>query len=156
MPITITIEAFGEVEMERTLLRWDERIRNPRRVWTAIHKEFLALEEHQFESQGELSGGWKPLADSTVRAKERAGLDPRIMFATERLYKSLTHQGSEDMVYEATADQLLMGSTVPYGVYHQSRQPRQRLPRRPVVVLPDQTKVAWVKKLQRWIVSGQL
>lgn len=156
MPLTITIEAFGETEMERTLLRWDERVRNPLPVWKDIHEDFMDIERYQFESQGELSGGWQPLADSTVERKAIQGFDTRIMFRTGALFESLTESGDEQHVFHPLASSLEMGSTVDYGKYHHSRDPRQHLPRRPLIVLTTGVKTAWVKKLQRWIVSGQI
>src|SRR4051794_22533096 len=109
MVMSITIEAFGEVELQRTLVRIEKCVEDPRPAFNTIHDQFLILEEEQFEGQGKFSGGWAPLADSTVAAKAMLGLDPRILFATEDLFKSLTDKSSEDHVYRATTSQMFTG-----------------------------------------------
>src|SRR5205807_5567870 len=85
-----------------------------------------------FRSQGG-SDRWAPLAASTVAYKARHGLDPRILHATLRLRKSLTTFDGEDHIFEITEDEMMVGSRTPYGIFHQSRRPRTRLPRRPPV-----------------------
>lgn len=154
MPLRITLEMFGETEMDRELLGFSERARNMRPVWSEIHQDFMDIERFQFESQGSLSGGWAPLKQSTINAKERAGFDTRIMFRTGALFDSLTESGDENHVVHITADTLRIGSSVGYGVYHQSRAERKHLVRRPLVVLTPAVKKAWVKMIQRWIVHG--
>jgi hypothetical protein len=158
MVMTITIEAFGEVELNRTLLRIEKAAEDMTPAFDSIHTQFLHLEEEQFTSGGKYSseGHWAPLAPSTVAAKTRAGLDPRILIATEQLYKSLTDATSPDHIYQVTADTMRIASKIGYGAYHQSREPRSRLPRRPPVALPDATKKHWVKILQAWLMEAQV
>lgn len=156
MVMTITIDAFGETELNRTLLRIQHAAEDMRPAFNAIHDNFLILEERQFESEGGYSGGWAPLADSTVAAKAAAGLDPHILQATGELFRSLTEKGDENHVFRITGDSMFMGSKVDYGKYHQSREPRSRLPRRPPVTLPEQSKKLWVKFLQSWLMEAQV
>jgi hypothetical protein len=156
MVMTITIDAFGETELNRTLLRITKAAEDMRPAFNAIHDNFLILEQRQFESEGGYSGGWAPLAESTVRAKAAAGLDPHILRATDELFKSLTEKDDENHIFTVTGDTMFIGSKVDYGKYHQSREPRSRLPRRPPVVLPEATKKIWVKFLQSWLMEAQV
>jgi phage gpG-like protein len=153
--VRITIEAFGETELSRELLRFVGRADDMRPAFAAVRERFLKLEQEQFDSGGKYSGGWKPLNPAYVQAKERHGLEPNILVATGRLKKSLTQAGG-DSVFETTRDSALFGSNVPYGVFHQSRQPRRHLPRRPPVEIPKHEKVEWIKILQHYLIRGTL
>jgi hypothetical protein len=150
----ITITAFGETEMARNLLRFKERAEDMRPAFDEIHRDFLEMEGKQFQGQGVFSGGWEPLAMSTLEAKRRLGIDPRIMFGpTGDLFSSLTTSTDPNHIYRTTMDEMFIGSAVDYGRYHQSRQPRHRLPRRPLVELSEYRKDKWVKLLQEHIVG---
>jgi phage gpG-like protein len=153
--LELNIEVFGEVELSRQILRFTQVAEDMRPAFNDIHTDFLDVERRQFEGQGiGPSGKWAPLADSTKEAKARAGLDPRILIATERLFKSLTDESDADHVYFTTADSMRIGSAVGYGKFHQSREARSRLPRRPPVDLKESTKKKWVKYIQGWLVES--
>lgn len=153
--MTLVIEAFGETEVSRTLLRFADNAADMSEAFDEVHEEFIAAEKAQFEGQGVgPSGPWAPLAPSTAAAKARLGIDSRILYgATGNLMASLTGSGS-DAVYTKAADSVVFGSNTDYGKYHQSRQPRTRLKRRPVIDLSDATKTSWLKILQRHLMTG--
>ncbi|HEU5046065.1 MAG TPA: hypothetical protein VFT75_18240 [Nocardioidaceae bacterium] len=153
----VVIEAFGEREMSREILRITDRAIDPTPVFGVIYADFLRYEAALFDTEGALADKpWAPLKPATVAYKQRKGLDPRILHATLTLRDSLTDPNSEDAKLEITPDSVFMGSDVPYGVYHQSRGPRKHLPRRPPVMLTSEVRVDWIKKLQRWLVRGEL
>lgn len=158
----VTIEAFGEAQVSRELLGLSIRGDDPTPVFAAVRERFFQLEEKQFDSQGAegAAGTWAPLAPSTVASKAAAGMDPRILHATLTLRDSLTKESSEYARYERMGNayyhELFIGSAVPYGVYHQSTQPRHKLPRRPPVSIPEPEKVEWLKMIQRFIVTGEV
>jgi phage gpG-like protein len=156
MVMELRIDVFGETELSRKLLRFTQAVENPKPAFDMLHTQFLHLEHEQFESGGKFSpdGLWAPLADSTVARKAALGLDPRTLIASGRLFKSLSDPNSEDHIYHTTDDSMFIGSRVEYGVYHQSRAPRTRLPRRPPVSLPESEKKHWVKLLQGWLIES--
>ena len=107
----------------------------------------------QFDSEGRFgSGGWAPLAPSTVAAKQAAGLDPRILHATRRLRDSLTEPGHPDQIAIARPDGLDFGSTVPYAAFHQHGT--SRMPRRRPVQLPESMRRQIPRMIQRGIIIG--
>lgn len=125
----LSLEAFGEQQFSRELLRIRDRSKDMKPAFDDIHQVLLQSSRSQFSTQGGYSGGWAPLAASTVSAKARAGLDPRILHATLRLRNSLTQESHPDHVYEASADEMFSGSSVEYGRYHQrgnNNMPRRR------------------------------
>lgn len=115
----LDLEAFGETVFSRELLRVGANAGDMRPAFDDIHEVLLQAERQQFGTQGGYSGGWAPLAPSTVAFKARKGLDRRILHATLRLRRSLTESSHADHVYRTTPDEMFVGSSVPYGGYHQ-------------------------------------
>lgn len=153
----LTIEVYGDTQIDRELLRFDQRGRDMRPALTAIADEFLALENRQFASQGlYASGGWAPLRSATIARKARLGLDPRILHATLRLRRSLTQRGGTDAIRKITADELQVGSKVAYGVHHQHGAPRASLPRRRPVELRESDRRNMMKIIQRYLIEGDV
>lgn len=150
--VAIRFEVFGDQIVEREILRVGERADDFRPVFATLHRSFLGIERTQFSSEGRNSGGWRPLAPSTVAAKARQQLDPRILHATLDLRNSLTRPTDANHVYRATADEMFVGSRVSYGVFHQHGT--KKMPRRPPVALTEAHKRRWVKELQGWLVHG--
>lgn len=151
----LTIEAFGEVQFDRELMRYRDRANDMKPVFREIADDFRDNEQKQFLSQGRYaSGGWAPLAASTLRYKAARGLDMRILHATLRLRKSLTNKTHPDHYERVTHDTLEVGSSVPYGAYHQyGNEPR--MPRRRPVEFPEARKRKWVKMLQAYLVGSR-
>jgi phage gpG-like protein len=147
------LEAFGDDIVSREMLRVKDHAMDMRPAFHKLHESFIGAEKYQFNTQGG-SERWAPLAASTIAYKARHGLDPRILHATLRLRKSLTTFEGEDHIFEITEDEMLVGSRTPYGIFHQSRQPRTRLPRRPPVNLTETLKRRWIKYLQTYLMTG--
>lgn len=126
----LDLEAFGDVQFSREILRVGANAGNMRPAFDKVHDTIRNVEKKQFSTEGAAySGGWAPLAPSTVRYKARRGLDPRILHATGRLRRSFTTKGDPDHVYRASADEMFTGSRVPYAKFHQLgtvRMPRRR------------------------------
>lgn len=149
----LRIEVFGEQQASRELLRFSQRVDDMSPAFEAVADEFLRLEHAQFATEGGYaSGGWRPLAPSTVARKARLRLDPRILHATLRLRRSLTERGP-DHVRRIGPSELFVGSRVPYGVYHQHGT--HRMPRRRPVEFTERDKANMVRVIQRFIVHGE-
>ena len=151
--MNLVLEAFGDDIVNREILRVKYRSEDMRPAFRKIHESFIGVEKYQFSSEGGLSGKWAPLAPSTVDYKAKHGLDPRILQATHRLRDSLTTFEGEGHIYEATHDEMKVGSDVPYGIYHQSREPRTKLPRRPPVIIRENIRRRWIKYLQEYLMG---
>lgn len=125
----LDLEAFGEKVFSRELMRIGQNAGDMRPAFDTIHDVMMGASSRQFTTQGGYSGGWAPLAASTIRRKAVKGLDPRILHATLRLRNSLTTASHPDHIYRRTADEMFVGSRVPYGGYHQrgnGNMPRRR------------------------------
>lgn len=148
-----SIEIFGEKQVSRRLMNVAHDVDDMRPGFDDVHDIFLRIQRQQFRGQGRFSGKWAPLAPSTIAAKASAGLDLRILHATERLRKSLTNKTSADHIYETTKTKMTLGSKVPHGKFHQSGT--SRMPQRRPVQFTDAHKREMVKALQRRIMGAR-
>lgn len=147
----LKIDVTGDVQIDRKLLRFAGRTRDASPAFQQIADMLRGLEKTQFDSQGQFaSGGWKPLADVTVRLKAAKGLDPRILRATGDLARSLASSGG-DHVEQVGPQQLVFGTSVPYAQYHQ--RGTRRMPQRRPVELREQDRRDTVRILQRYLIE---
>jgi phage gpG-like protein len=153
--VRLELDVFGDKQVARELLRLGDRAADARPAWNAIIDRLLLLEREQFDSEGgRASGGWKPLAPSTVADKARRDLDPRILHATGRLRDSLTRRTGGDAVRESHPNEMRFGTDVPYARYHQ--QGTGRMPRRREIELTETDRhQMFVQVLQRFLVTGE-
>lgn len=147
MALSVQIEAFGETIVRRDLLRFSENLAVPTAALEVAGVVLREAIEQQFDSEGgHGSGGWAPLAASTVAEKQKRGLNPKILQATERLKESLTRRFDSEHVERLSPDALTFGSLVPYGIFHQTGT--SRMPQRQPVALTEGDKVRLIKEMQ--------
>jgi hypothetical protein len=154
MRISIMVE--GEKLVNREILRVGEHAGDARPAFSAIASLIIDETAQQFATEGAHgSGGWKPLAESTLREKRRLGFGSRgILERTLTLERSLTERGDPNMILEVSPDELAFGSRVGYGRYHQTGT--TRLPQRQPFALNEEARRRIVKVLQAWIVTGEV
>jgi len=155
MPVRFQLEVLGETQIDRTFLRMSDAARNLSPMFDKIVKELQEVEKLQFESEGEYgSGGWAPLAESTIERKAREGWNEGILRATDALMNSLTTDGAGSIV-EVASDYLRYGTSIPYAPFHQSGT-AVPMPQRRVVQLPEGERRSLVRIVQRYIMTGEL
>lgn len=153
----LDLDVFGDKQFSRDLMRFEARANDMSPVFEDLADDFLRLNQEQFDSQGRNSGGWAPLAESTVRRKAARGDDPRILHATRALRNSLTNRGAAGAVREISDDEMFVGTSVttdrgfPYPAVHQN--PKQGQTRRRPVELTPRRRRDWVKTLQEYLVG---
>lgn len=153
------LDVFGDVQFSREILRMGQRGHNMVPAFGPIADDFLKIERRQFDTQGGYaSGGWKPLAASTLAEKRRNGFDLRILHRTLAMRNSLTKRGAAGSIRRMSADELVMGTNVrsakgfPYPAAHQHGA---GVPRRRPIELTEPDKKRWVKWLQQWLITGE-
>lgn len=149
----IEVIPFGDTQVSRTIMRVGLRGKNLRLLWPVLAKYFYSMEEKQFASEGAFGGNkWPALKDATVARK---GSD-EILKDTDTLYESLTRSNAKFSKRTDRAGEFFRGSSDPIGVHHQFGAPRANVPMRKPVQFRDRDKVAWVKMVQRFVITGQL
>lgn len=145
---------FGDKQFSREILRIGDNAGDMRPAFDEVHDLFLDVESRQFASQGgAYSGGWRPLAPATKARKARLNLDPRILHETLRLRKSLTNKTHTDHIYRSSADEMFVGTKVPYAGPHQNPKSSNPLPRRRPIEFSDAIRRDIIKILQRHLVG---
>jgi phage gpG-like protein len=151
----IEFEVFGEKQVSRELLRFSQRAIDAAPAFELIADDMRDINEAQFESEGARgSGGWAPLAASTVAYKAMEGLDPRILHATLALRNSLTQKDDSNAQWLIDPLGIFFRSDVEYGAFHQSGT--SKMPQRRPVEFTEVDRQHFVTQLQRYIVHGEL
>ena len=134
----------GVAELSRILMLEHQKVSDFKKPLQASAKLVRRDVETQFETEGGLIGGWKPLAESTIKGRIRAGFGASpILQRTGALRRSFY-----SLVDEKRA---IISSRSPYFVYHQSRATRKRLPRRAMLVLIDRTRQNIVEEFHKFL-----
>jgi len=118
----------------KALNKLDRAVSDFRIPFGLISKEFFQGNKKVFSLKG--PGQYPDLADSTKEQKKReVGFVYPILKRTGRLESSLTGGNSPEAVNAIGKKLLLLGTTVPYAIFHQSDKSRTRLPlRKPVFI----------------------
>lgn len=150
---TFVVEVFGDKQVERQLLRMGERVADPVPLWESLAEDLLQIEGKQFSSEGASgSGGWAPLADSTLRRKLAKGFPAAILQATQALMDSLTRRGAAGQILDITPEGMRFGTDVAYGGFHQ--RGTSKMPQRRILEFTEMERVALIKKVQLFVVRG--
>jgi len=140
------LELVFSIEGETQLMRRLGDISRDVKNWTSEFRQvgdlLLKTFRENFRSEGKTLGEpWSPLKASTLIEKRRLGFPPDILVRTGRLRDSFK---SKPERYE-----VVVSNPTPYFIYHQSRRPRHRLPRRVMMKIDDKRKQLIVKMFQK-------
>jgi phage gpG-like protein len=152
--VRIVLDISGDVQLDRTLLRFADRTDDMSVVFGPLADDFLRMERSQFSSQGRFSAGWAPLSPDYAARKARKYPGAKILHATGDLEASLTRRGARNAVRQITSDSLLVGSTDPKVAYHQFGT--ENMPRRRPVEMSASRRRRWVRAIQRYYTTGQV
>jgi phage gpG-like protein len=122
----VTLEVFGDKVLSREFLRTGDNADDLTPAWRRVIPYLHSTVADQFASEGgEMSGGWAPLAPSTLARKT----GPSILVESGALEESLTGM-APGAIRDVSKDELAFGSSVPYGIHHQrgtSRMPARKV-----------------------------
>jgi phage gpG-like protein len=145
----LRFEIAGDQQVMRGFSRFAEDVKDLSEPFTEILKDFREIEAKQFSSEGGYgSGGWKPLAASTIVDKQRQGYPLDILVRSGELRDVMS--GGKSGYDEIKP--LEMTIWMPwYGMYHQRGTPK--MPARPVVQLTESDKTRWSKIIHTYLVK---
>jgi len=145
------IEQRGAGVAAKHLADMGKRARAPKDASYRVRTIFRKAEESRFSSAG--AGTWKPLAETTRQLKAERGHDPRILRATNALYKSLTAPRARDQIDDRDRqDAWRFGTTVPYAIYHDTGR---GVPKRKLIDLTSSERKAIDDEIGKYIATGQ-
>lgn len=128
--LRITMELEGELIVDRLLAGIADRAGDLTPAWPGVVQVFRGIAQRAFDSEGASTGApWPELAESTQQERARLGYGPQhpILQRTGALMRSLTLGAGGSTLM--TPGRLEIGG-IDYLKYHQSNQPRKKLPRR--------------------------
>lgn len=155
MTVAIDFDVMGEKQVSRELLRFGSRALDARPAWALIMDDMMDAAARQFDTEGQSgSGGWAPLAESTILEKNRLGFDLNPLIRTLELRDSLTEPAHPMGIRFMSKDSLQFGSRVPYGPFHQ--RGTVNMPQRRPVDFTELERKQFLKQLQEYIVKGKV
>lgn len=138
-------EIDGEKGIDYAIGAIREGISDWREVWPEVERIFYVATLAQFRTIGQRGGTpWAPLSAGYRKWKEKKYPGQPILVRTGRLRRSLTAVGNEDTIRDQQPMALTIGSSTPYGIFHQ--RGTRRMPARPPLVL---TKTDYGKMVSR-------
>ncbi len=125
-------------------------------VWAIARQNIIRDIKKVFETEGGSMGQkWVGLSKNTIKDRERKGFPPRpILVRTGTLRNSLF--GGKLGIDKMTKNSWEYGTSVPYAIYHQSRRPRRKLPRRAFLYISNKFKGDLVKYMHKYMVTGKI
>lgn len=178
---SMTFKMEGLSGIQSTLDKMLGTLRNAAPAFHRIDKHVSLMFRRQFASEGRFGGTpWKPLAPSTIRARQKPGRGRGgILRDSNTLWSSLVHTGPES-IRLIEPDRYTRGTTVPYAASHQDGVKRTRrtrtgkrtgprrkyvtkkmrrtsLPRRPIIPdpMPEHISRTWEKILADYYAGGK-
>lgn len=152
MVINTSYYVENDAEFKAMLNRAAERVSDLRVAFREIQRDWWKANKAQFSLKG--SGQYPPLSPKYAARKAVTHPGAPILVRSGRLRDSLTNRGTSDTISQIGKLSLVTGTTVPYGIYHQSDEPRDRLPLRKFLFIgpegranPDNKTRG---KLERW------
>jgi len=149
------LDIAGEVQFDRGIARFSDGVADYRPIWKVIADDFYETEKKQFKSEGAEGGpyAWQFLSEKYALWKEVHFPGTRILERTGDLERSLTKAGDPNGVLIQERKTLTLGSKIPYAIYHQSIEPRKKLPRRPEIMLTEGFKRKTMHHFHQYMVQ---
>ena len=135
----------GETQLSRVLLGMESNLKDytePFKQSADFLKQTFSVDV--FNTQGAAIGEkWKRLSPYTVAQKARQGMPSTPLIASGNMRASFKTAVS--------TDQAVITNDAPYFKYHQSKEPRSKIPRRVMMKITEQSKETIVKYFQEYI-----
>ncbi len=136
--------------------KYIERTADLRPVFMRISGEYQKEVRKQFETEGAYGGqSWVGLSRLTIEARKRRGFAAApILVMTGDLKDSLTKRTAQT-INVITPRMWIYGTSADYGIFHQSRMPRRKIPRRAFLVITAKFRLFVVRAMHRFIAEEE-
>jgi phage gpG-like protein len=146
-------EVDNDLAFQKALDRTKNKVGDLTIPLILIAKDFYKSEQAIFKLKG--PGQYPDLADETKEQKVRqVGFVYPILKRSGRLEGSVTKGEHPDAINQiVNKDTLIIGTSVPYGIFHQSDAPRSKIPLRKFLFIGPESSFALSPqkgRLERW------
>ena len=121
-------------------------------IGIGYRKEVNAIFEKQQPRQQDLR--WAPLSEKYAQWKELHYPGMPILVRTGVLKKSMTQLGSPGNISLISKASAVFGTSIFYGIFHDSDAPRTKLPRRNFSIPSDRRLNIWREQIERDIIQN--
>ena len=143
MALTLQFNIEGERQLSRRLRGIGDEVKDWKPAFREAGKELVQVFSNDvFASRGRAVGeSWAPLAPATLAEKEAQGYPSQPLVRTGEMKNSFQAQ--------PLSQSLTLWNATEYFKYHQSNQPRSKLPRRVMMKLGEEQREIVVKTFQK-------
>ncbi|MFA5801532.1 MAG: hypothetical protein WC911_03555 [Thermoleophilia bacterium] len=154
--LQVTFSPGGEAGYDRVFSRWAHDIDDMRPLWEALAMDFFnVIETQQFSSEGRFgSSGWDSLTTGYAKWKRKHYPGRNILERKGDLRRSLTQIGAKGNIFRVSKQQMEVGSSIPYGIYHQ-KGTKKMVARKPIE-LPESARRGWDRQISQFIMTGKI
>jgi phage gpG-like protein len=147
----IHIEAMGIQATKDMLIRGMTATSRMKPALELVSMDMMKDVEINFTSQGRRGGGsWKPLADSTLERRARAGVtSDLILIVTSALKDSMTVRGDPEQDLRISQSEIRLKSNLPYA--RVQNEGGGHIPARPFATFVEGDVRRWVKICERYL-----
>lgn len=133
MPTIQSYEIENDLRFKAALEEAASKVDDLRFAFQEIQRDWFKSNRSIFTLKG--SGLYPPLSPEYQAQKQRKYPNAPIMVASGRLRDSLTGRPNSDSIVRIGKLTMILGTRVPYGIFHQSDEPRSVIPLRKILFL---------------------
>lgn len=150
----LTFSVPGLAERRVAISRFASEVQDFRPFWNGAFKALWFEERRRdFALEGQATGpAWAALSPKYAEWKHRHFPGRPILTRSGQLRAALTASDAPDSIWRADATSLEVGTSVPYGIYHQ--RGTHRMPQRPPIRLDEGFMRVVGKSLQVFVVEA--
>lgn len=138
-------------QAEQTLLRIGRSL-DGSKFMLAVGLSLIDWITANFESEGRKTGqAWAPLSPRTIMRRRKRGGGAKILQDIGRLKMSFTKAPNPDVKINGRGVSVTVGTETQYAIYHESSEPRRRLPRRPMLPTEKQAQTLATTLLNAYV-----
>lgn len=143
-PPTISFSIENDLQFKKSLDNALDQVEDLRFAFGEISRDFFRSNIAVFTLKG--NGRYPPLNPEYQKRKDRVyGRRLPILVASGRLKRSLTGAPNSDSIVRIGKKAMILGTKVPHGVYHQSDEPRSKIPQRKFLFIDDARRKRWIR-----------
>ncbi len=141
--VKLDFEVDGEKQLSRFFDLIGEVLADYRTIYEAWADDFRQTQEQVFASEGAFEGRarWQQLSPRYKVWKDLHYPGQPILTRTGELRGSLTQEGHGQHIFDYDEQQMQIGSSVDYGIFHQ--RGTVKMPQRKVIELTNPQKKRW-------------